>query len=288
MKFASNIAKAVLVAATLMSVCLPGWSADNKEPQLSPSQLIRKVVNNEVAAGNNDHSHWMYRQHHEDPNSDVLEECVQTKQGDICRHLAEWGHPLTGAAEQREQKRIHNLVDNPDQEQKRQKAKNHDADEAMRLLKMLPDAFQYTYDGQDGEYVRLEFQPNPSFDPPTREARVFHAMAGTVLVDPKADRLVELRGKLIKDVDFGWGLLGHLYQGGTFLVKREDVGEGHWDTILLDVEIHGKALFFHTINAQQKEVTTDYRKVSNDLTLAQGASMLFSPNLQATAAGAQK
>ncbi len=230
----------------------------------------------------------MYREHHLDPNKDLLQECVQTAQGDICRHLAEWGQPLTGAAEQREEKRIHSLIDNPGQEQKLQKAKSHDADEALRLLKTLPDAFDYSYDGQEGECVRLKFEPNPNFDPPTREARVFHAMAGTVLVDPKANRLVELRGKLIKDVDFGWGLLGHLYQGGTFLVKREDVGEGHWDTVLLDVEIHGKALFFHTINAQQKDVTSDYRKVSDTLTLAQGVSMLFSPNLQVTAAAGAK
>ncbi len=253
----------------------------NQEPA---SQLMRRVVNTEVKADDSDHSHWLYREHHVDANSDVLQECVQTKDGDICRHLAEWGQPLTGSAEEREQDRIHNLINNPAQEQKLRKAKTHDANEAMRLLRMLPDAFEYQYDGQDGDYVRLRFQPNPNFTPPSREARVFHAMSGTVLVDAKANRLVELRGKLIKDVDFGWGLLGHLNQGGTFLVKREDVGEGHWDTVLLDVDIHGKALFFHTINAQQKEVTSDYRKVSDDLTLAQGASMLFSPNLQAKAA----
>jgi hypothetical protein len=225
----------------------------------------------------------MFRQHHVDPAKNVVEECVQTKDGDICRHLAEDGHPLNEAEQQQERKRINTLLNNTEQERKAQNAKDHDGDEALRLLKMLPDAFCYQYDGQDGQYLRLKFQPNPDFTPPTREARVFHAMAGTILVDPNAKRLAELKGKLIKDVDFGWGLLGHLYQGGSFQVKRQDVGEGHWDITLLDVNIHGKALFFHTINAQQREVTTDYKKVADNLNLAQGASMLFSPNLQAKA-----
>jgi hypothetical protein len=280
----STAEKMLPLSFAILLACLPAWPLDDGQAQPAPSELVRTVVKNEVKAANSDHSHWMYRQHHVDPTTDILEECVQSKDGDICRHLAENGHPLTGADEEREQKRVHNLISNPPQEQKVQKAKAHDGDEALRLLKMLPDAFHYTHDGRDGEYVRLKFEPNPDFDPPTREARVFHAMTGTLLVDPKADRMVELRGKLIKDVDFGWGLLGRLYQGGTFLVKRQDVGDGHWDTTLLDVDIHGKALFFHTINAQQREVTTDYRKVSSGLTLAQAASMLFSPDLQAKAA----
>jgi hypothetical protein len=277
----SSCARGVAPLAIMLCVaCFSAWAGDPNGGSQPPAQLIRHVVDKEVQAIDADHSHWMYRQHHVDPTKNIVEECVQTKDGDLCRHLAEDGHPLT---EQQERKRINNLLNNPEQERKAQKAKNHDGDEALRLLKMLPDAFSYQYDGQEGQYVRLKFQPNPDFTPPTREARVFHAMAGVVLVDAKAQRLAELKGKLVKDVDFGWGVLGHLYQGGTFAVKRQDVGDGHWDITLLDVDIHGKALFFHTINAQQREVTTDYKKVSDNLNFAQGASMLFSPNLQAKA-----
>lgn len=274
------------VGLGLFAASITAFAADNPGSQLSAQQLIREVVNTEVKAADSDHTHWMYRQHHVDPTKDILQECVQTKEGEICRHLAENGHPLTGNEQQQEQKRIHSLLDNPDQERKAQKARNHDGDEAVGMLKMLPNAFLYTFDGQDGDFVRLKFEPNPNFTPPSREARVFHAMTGTVLVDSKAKRLAELRGKLFKDVDFGWGLLGKLYQGGTFLVKRAEVGDGHWDSTLMDVNIHGKALFFHTINAQQREATTDYTKVSDALSLAQGASMLLAPNTQSKTAAA--
>ena len=267
----------VVIFLAMITISGAATATDNKG---SAQQLMREVVNTEVKSADSDHSHWMYRQHDVEPNKDIVQECVQTAEGEICRHLEQNGHPLTGSEQQQEQKRIHGLLSNPDQERKAQRARNHDGDQAVRMLKMLPDAFNYSDDGQDGGYLRLKFEPNPDFDPPTREARVFYAMRGTVLVDPKSKRLVQLKGKLFKDVEFGWGLLGKLYQGGTFLVKRADVGEGHWDTTLLDVDIHGKALFFHTINAQQREVTTEYKKVSDGLTLSQGASLLLSPNSQ--------
>jgi len=82
-------------------------------------------------------------------------------------------------------------------------------------------------------------------------------------------------------------MLGRLNKGGTFEVKREDVGEGHWVTTLLNVHIYGKALFFKTINAEQREVTDNFKRVPDRLTLAQGATMLETPGLQASAKAGQ-
>ena len=42
----------------------------------------------------------------------------------------------------------------------------------------------------------------------------------------------------------GWGWLGHLDKGGTLLVTQQDLGSGHWELTMLDVEMNGKALFF--------------------------------------------
>jgi hypothetical protein len=148
---------------------------------------------------------------------------------------------------------------------------------------MLPAGFLYQYDGEEGQYTRLKFRPNPDFVPPSREATVFHCMAGTMLIDRRQQRLADLKGTLVRNVDFGWGMLGRLNKGGTFEVKRQDVGERHWVTTLLDVHIHGKALFFKTINAEQHEVTENFKRVPDRLSLAQGASMLETPGLQASA-----
>jgi hypothetical protein len=281
------------VALFLFSVELAAFtlSSDSKlssPPNMSADELVRQVVANETQLVDSDHSHWMYRQHHVEDGKDTLKECVDTDQGALCRLIAEGGHPLSQSEQAKEKERLAELVKNPERQRKLQEARKKDGDQALKMLKMLPNAFHYEYAGTEGDLVKLKFVPNPQFTPPDRESRVFHAMVGFMWVDRDAKRLVELSGKLTRDVDFGFGLLGHLYRGGTFQVKRADVGDGHWETTLLDVKIRGKALFFKTINADQRETTDNFAKAPGKLTMAEGMKMLEVPNrsLQAKAASA--
>jgi hypothetical protein len=250
-------------------------------PGLAANQLVREVVNNEVHFAEADTSRWMYRQHHTDPRTYEVKECVDSREVTICRVLARSGHPLTPGEAQREIQHVEALAKNPQKLKEQQKSRQQDGDRALKMLKMLPDAFDYQYDGEQGKYMRLRFEPNPKFKPPDRASRVFHAMVGYVIVDPESKRLVAIKGRLVKDVDFGLGLLGHLNKDGSFEVRRQEVGHGVWETTLLDVNIHGRAMFFKTINAQQHEVTEDFKEVPPNLTLAQAASMLQAPSLQA-------
>jgi len=281
------------VALFLFSVELAAFtlSSDSKPsspPNMSADELVRQVVANETQLVDSDHSHWIYRQHHVEDGKDTLKECVDTDQGALCRLIAEGGHPLSQSEQAKEKERLAELVKNPERQRKLQEARKKDGDQALKMLKMLPNAFHYEYAGTEGDLVKLKFVPNPQFTPPDRESRVFHAMVGFMWVDRDAKRLVELSGKLTRDVDFGFGLLGHLYRGGTFQVKRADVGDGHWETTLLDVKIRGKALFFKTINADQRETTDNFTKAPGKLTMAEGMKMLEVPNrsLQAKAASA--
>ena len=281
------------VALFLFSVELAAFtlSSDSKPlspPNMSADELVRHVVANETQLVDSDHSHWMYRQHHVEDGKDTLKECVDTDQGALCRLIAEGGHPLSQSEQAKEKERLAELVKNPERQRKLQEARKKDGDQALKMLKMLPNAFHYEYAGTEGDLVKLKFVPNPQFTPPDRESRVFHAMVGFMWVDRDAKRLVELSGKLTRDVDFGFGLLGHLYRGGTFQVKRADVGDGHWETTLLDVKIRGKALFFKTINADQRETTDNFAKAPGKLTMAEGMKMLEVPNrsLQAKATSA--
>lgn len=281
------------VALFLFSVELAAFtlSSDSKPlspPNMSADELVRQVVANETQLVDSDHSHWMYRQHHVEDGKDTLKECVDTDQGALCRLIAEGGHPLSQSEQAKEKERLAELVKNPERQRKLQEARKKDGDQALKMLKMLPNAFHYEYAGTEGDLVKLKFVPNPQFTPPDRESRVFHAMVGFMWVNRDAKRLVELSGKLTRDVDFGFGLLGHLYRGGTFQVKRADVGDGHWETTLLDVKIRGKALFFKTINADQRETTDNFAKAPGKLTMAEGMKMLEVPNrsLQAKATSA--
>jgi hypothetical protein len=54
---------------------------------------------------------------------------------------------------------------------------------------------------------------------------------------------------------------------------------GLWELTVLNVQMKGKALFFKTISVQQKMLRSGFRRVSDDLTLAQAADILGEPPL---------
>ena len=99
-------------------------------------------------------------------------------------------------------------------------------------------------------------------------------MEGSLWVDEKQNRLAEISGRLIEKVKFGGGLLGHLDEGGTFDVRQQEVGPGYWELTQLNVQMRGKALFFKTIAVHQMQSRSEFKRVPDNLTIAQAAEML--------------
>ena len=97
-------------------------------------------------------------------------------------------------------------------------------------------------------------------------------MDGILLIDAKQIRLAKLSGTLVSDVEFGFGILGKLQKGGTFEVVQSEISPHDWEVSLLDVQISGRALFFHTIGEQQHEVKSQFAPVRPDLGVAEAAA----------------
>jgi hypothetical protein len=85
---------------------------------------------------------------------------------------------------------------------------------------------------------------------------------------------------------FGWGSLGHLDNGGHFLVEQRDVGDGSWDVSRMTLSFNGRILLFKSIAVKSDEVFSDFRRVPAETTFAQGVELLKLE--QAKLAGTQK
>ncbi|MGA8149629.1 MAG: hypothetical protein WB952_01535 [Terriglobales bacterium] len=239
-------------------------------------ELVRKVVINELKVQSGDLSHWMYRLEKEESGRRQVEEIVETNDGSLSRLLSIAGHPLDAKREQKENQRIQKLVSHPDEQRILQQARTKKTEQGARLFTILPDVFVYSYAGRAGDLVTLTFRPNPNFQPPSIEDRVFHDMQGEMTVDAKQERLKALNGQLMQDVKFGGGLLGHLDKGGKFEVRQAEVAPGHWEMTFLSVDMKGKALLFTTIGVHQTEVHSDFQRMPDDLSLAEAAGILNS------------
>ena len=265
-------------AAVLATIILLGSTAlsqsDSANPEVSAHELARSVVINELKIQDEDHGHWMYRLEKEESGKKQVQEILETTNGSLSRLLSIDGHPLTAKQEQKENQRMQRLVSHPDEQRKLQQASKKKAEQGARLFNILPDVFVFAYTGRQGDLVTLNFRPNPDFQPASLEARVFHGMQGEMTVDTKQERLAALNGRLMEDVKFGGGLLGHLDKGGKFEVRQAEVVPGQWEMTVLGVDMNGKALLFKTIGGHVTENHSDFQRVPDDLTLAEAAGIL--------------
>src|SRR5260370_24790750 len=94
-------------------------------------------------------------------------------------------------------------------------------------------------------------------------------MSGIGLVDIIEQRLARISATLTQQVDFGYGITGHLRKGGTVEVNRIQLAPGIWKTTSLRIDISGRFVFFKTINKQQDEVHSDFKSAASDTTLLQ-------------------
>lgn len=242
-------------------------------PSGAAHELVKEVVYNELQDLVHE-SFWEYRIEKHIAQQSIIEAQVETRYGAIYRILARNGVPLDQAHQQQEDARLTRLLRNTGGQQKAKEQHEQNEQRLERLLAVLPDAFVFNYDGQDGGNIKLTFRPNPSFKPSTYGTRILHGLAGQMWIDPKYKRFVALKGKLIDRVKFGYGLLGHINKGGTFAIHRQQVSPTHWKADLIDIHVSGSFLLFKTLNKEQHEVRSGFRAVPESLTLEQAQALL--------------
>jgi hypothetical protein len=218
----------------------------------------------------------------QDEKGVTTKEIVPTREGDVARLIARNDKPLTPEQNQAELDRLSNLMAHPEIQEHRYKREQEDSGRADEMVRLLPDAFLYTYldmaPGPNGPAYRLSFKPNPNFRPPDREAEVYHGMEGELWIDQGQERIVKLDAHLIADVNFGWGILGKLYKGGTLTIEQKDVGHRHWEATLMKLNLTGVALMFKPLSFQTTETSTDFQPVPLNMSYQDAIHMLTSDN----------
>ena len=235
--------------------------------------LMRQVVDNELQARAKEPICWRYfaQVQTEDPSrTDII---IETRKGTLKRLLAQNGRPLDQKQRQQEDERIEKLIRNPrDLEDEAHKEKD-DLQKTWNLFKFLPDALLFTRESSDGQIIRLSFRPNPNFNPPTLESRIFRVLQGSILVDGGQKRLIELRAVMSRDLEFVWGIFGRLRKGGSLDLRQEQIEPGLWVMTSLHVQVTGRAWFFKTIGRQIQELRWGFQRVPDTMTLEEAAAM---------------
>ncbi len=242
--------------------------------------IVRDASFNELQPGDNHHP-FRYRLSSVDDGKSTVKEVIETRDGDMSRLLEQNGQPLTPAANEAEIDRLQRLRDHPADQERRHRKSQAEGERQDEMIKLLPDAFVYTdaglVPGPNGPCYRLLFKPNPDYHPPDRQGEVYHGMEGELWVDVAQQRMVKLDAHLVSDVNFGWGVFGQLYKGGTILVEQKDVGEHHWETTREVLHLTGKILMIKSLDIDTTDVSDQFEPVPDEGYQAAIATLLALP-----------
>jgi len=248
----------------------------------SPVELVRETVQNEI--NTNNLTKFMYREREETGHGSQTKLIVETKDVAAGMLVAINDKPLTEEDRQKENARLDELVNDPRELKKKEKADREDTEHTNRIMKALPDAFLYEPDGVQtatkeignagDELVRLKFRPNPDYNPPSHVEQVLTGMVGYMLIDKSKHRVAKIDATLEKDVGFGWGILGRLDKGGRFVVQQGTVDTGVWQVTRMDLDLTGRILLFKKLVVKSTQTFSDFHEAPANLTFAQGVELL--------------
>jgi len=197
------------------------------------------------------------------PRLTTAKKICETRDGDVARLVAVNGRPLSAVDEQKEDTRLAELLADPGKQKRRKLGEDDDQARVLKVLRTLPTAFVYQDEGPTGNpgdslsakpgdssasrVEKFSFKPNPGFSPPDLETQILTQMAGEIWIDPIKLRVVRLEGHLQRDVDFGWGILGRLNQGGWIVIEQAEVGPDmgvdQWRTVHFQMKMSGRVVW---------------------------------------------
>jgi len=261
-------------SATFASAVASSDQATEFQPNAQARDLVRKVVANELKQEELDKSRYMFKLKKVTPKVTRVQQIVQTNQGSIARTLLIDGKPPADDLRKAEEEKIQKLIGDLDEQKRRQKREKEDENRAQIMVRALPNAFFYQEIRRDGDTLKLRFRPDPSYEPQSREESIYTGMAGELWLNIPQERLRKIDAHLFHDVDFGWGILGRLYKGGSFMVEQEQVDASHWDTTVLKLDLRGKALLVKSLVYDEQEFENDFHRLPDHISLAEGADIL--------------
>lgn len=237
------------------------------EPQRSPLTWVQTAVQQQTATiARAEGLPIRFRQRKVDAHGDTTRELIQAREGAVARLIERNGQPITAAEDAAERDRLQDNLRSPDAFLKHHRHDSSAREDAMALVKLLPQAMLYSYaPGQPqlplstGPQVVIDFHPNPRFHPPTLLSELLTGIEGRVWIDQRTGHMVHIEGHVLKPVNFGFGILAKIYPGGTLSLDQATIASGDWVYSHAEEHLNVRALLVHNAPQNLSITSFDFR-----------------------------
>jgi len=247
-------------------------------PVVEPVLLIQRAAENEVEALERPAGYEQYFERLEWSWGTETRAVIETQEGRADRVVKYDDEALAPDQVAQQEHRLHKLLADHGAQKAELKEQRSELRRRVRMMKAFPKAFLFEPAGEDDPgIVQFRFRPNPKFSPKDRETHVYRGMQGTVWVDAEHEQLIKIEGVLVKDVSFGWGILGKLHKGGKYEIEQEQVSVGVWRITRLDLDLRGR-MFLEGFHLLRKEQNMDFQRSPDMMTYRDALErLLLSP-----------
>jgi hypothetical protein len=190
------------------------------------------------------------RQRRIDAKGDTTRELIETQEGTVARLVERDGRPLTASEDADERQRLQGILDSPGDFLKHHARDKQQRDDAVQLVRLLPQAMLYSYTpgqpqpkGAQRPQIVIDYQPNPAFHPPST----------------RAELLSGIEGRVLRPVDFGYGLVARVFPGGTIEFEQADAGNGRWVYSHITEDVTVRILMVKNILQKSEATSWDFR-----------------------------
>jgi hypothetical protein len=187
--------------------------------------------------------------------------------------IAEDGKPLSRDRQQAERARLERIEQHPDEFIKKEQNTRAEEKRARDLLEVLPKDFLFENVQLANGVWRMNFRPNPDYAPSGTEERVLHAMAGSLVIDQREERLLHMDFHMVHDVPIGFGLAD--VRTGTNFESDRQMEDGKWHTTHILTQVHAKAIFFKNVDLNIELTRSEFRLLDHAVSVQEAAQMLL-------------
>ena len=228
-------------------------------------------TNNEILVIRHPNSYLRYRFHVVDEKGDQVRDQIETPEGSVARLVMRDGQPLTPAEDAAERNRLNAMLSAPSMFARHIRREQDNKKMGVKLLRLMPDAMLWSYaPGQpqlpnaapgDPALIVLDFKPNPKWSAPDMESEPLAGLEGRVWIEPKTRRMVHLDGRLSHAVNVGWGIVAHIYPGGTVTLQQTNPGGQRWIVEHIVEQLTLRALMVKNVKQRLVFDTAEFQTV---------------------------
>jgi hypothetical protein len=200
---------------------------------------------------------------------DQVRDVIESKDGTVARLIMKGGKPLTEEQDKWERQRLNEMLASPSAYAKHVKNGDSERKIADRLVPLMPDAALFSYvpgqpqTGNDhgSTEVVIDYKPNPKFAPPNTEAEALTGLEGRVWIDSKTHQLIRMEGRISHGINFGWGMLAHIYPGGKLALDQTSVDGSRWIFTNFSMQLSVRALMVKTVNVNSHVQASNFQTI---------------------------